>query len=177
MQLRGTTEEDLEAIRAIVEDGRTSLDALGIDQWQNGYPTTEILEEDITQKHGYIAVDDKGKALGIISAIFGGERQYDTIEGGSWLTQSLSHEPRYCAIHRVAVANDASGQGVASFMMQAVEDLARAQQAESIRIDTHPGNTPMRNLITKCGYTECGIVYVTDRHETTRERIAYEKLL
>lgn len=177
MQLRATNEDDLEAILSIVEDGRASLNALGIDQWQNGYPTVEVLQEDINQHHGYIALDDNGNALGIISAIFGGERQYDTIEGGSWLTDSLSHEPRYCAIHRVAVAKEASGRGVASFMMQAIEEIARQQQAESIRIDTHEGNTPMRTLITKCGYTECGIVYVTDRHETTRARVAYEKLL
>lgn len=177
MQLRATTEADLDAILAIIEDGRASLDALGIDQWQNGYPTVEVLQEDIQQKHGYIALDDDGKPVGIISAIFGGERQYDTIHNGSWLTESMSHEPRYCAIHRVAVAKDASGKGVASFMMQAIEDIARKQNVESVRIDTHEGNTPMRKLITKCGYTECGIVYVIDRHETTRARVAYEKLL
>lgn len=177
MQLRATSDADVEAILSIIEDGRASLDALGIDQWQNGYPTIEIIHEDIDRKHGYVAVDDSGKPLGIISAIFGGERQYDEIHNGSWLTQSLSHEPRYCAIHRVAVSKEASGQGVASFMMSAIEDLAREQHAESVRIDTHEGNSPMRQLITKCGYTECGIVYVLDRHETTRERVAYEKLL
>lgn len=177
MILRATTEADLDAILSIVEDGRASLASLGIDQWQNGYPTPDVLLEDIRREHGYIALDEQGNALGIISAIFGGEPQYDTIEGGSWLTDSLSHEPRYCAIHRVAVAKEASGKGVASFMMQSIEDLARDQQAESIRIDTHEGNKPMRQLISKCGYTECGIIFVRDRHETTRERVAYEKLL
>lgn len=175
--MRATTEADLEAILGIIEDGRASLDALGIDQWQNGYPTIEILQEDIRQKHGYMAIDDDGTPLGIISAIFGGERQYDNIQNGSWLTNSLSHEPRYCAIHRVAVSQNASGRGVASYMMKAIEDIAREHNVESIRIDTHEGNTPMRKLISKCGYTECGIVYVIDRHETTRERVAYEKLL
>ena len=146
MILRPTEPTDLPAIEAIVEDGRCTLNELGIDQWQNGYPTAEILQEDIDRHHGYIAFDDAGQAVGIISAIFGGERQYDSIIG-EWLTNSMSHEPRYCAIHRVAVAKHASGQGVGRFLMTSIEDLARAQQAESLRIDTHLGNIPMRRLI------------------------------
>ena len=169
-------EKDLPQIMDIVNEAKAYLKSKGINQWQNGYPTAEILQEDIDRHHGYIAFDDAGQAVGIISAIFGGERQYDSIIG-EWLTNSMSHEPRYCAIHRVAVAKHASGQGVGHFLMTSIEDLARAQQAESLRIDTHLGNIPMRRLIEKCGYTECGIVHVLDRHETTRERIAYEKLI
>ena len=46
-----------------------------------------------------------------------------------------------------------------------------------MRIDTHPGNAPMRRLLLKRGYAECGTVYIDHAEGATPDRVAYEKLL
>ncbi|NHM15608.1 GNAT family N-acetyltransferase [Eggerthellaceae bacterium zg-887] len=177
MEFRQSRLDDIDDINAVFADGRASLRALGIDQWQNSYPTPEIVRGDIEQGHGFVAVDEDGSIVGIASALFIGEKIYDDLDGPGWLTDSLSHEPRYCTIHRVAVSAQATGKGVGRFMIESIEALARENGSESVRVDTHRGNAPMRNLLLKCGYTECGVVHVLHVAETTTERIAYEKLI
>lgn len=48
---------------------------------------------------------------------------------------------------------------------------------QSVRIDTHLGNVPMRGLLEKCGYSQCGVFLLANREEPTRERVAYEKIV
>lgn len=100
---------------------------------------------------------------------------YDRIDG-AWLTSSTSSAPRYGTLHRTAVSRDAARKGVMSALFAEAERIARERGFESLRADTHPGNTPMRHLLERLGYTECGIVML-ERDEPEPERVAYEKLL
>ncbi|MFR8832132.1 MAG: GNAT family N-acetyltransferase, partial [Eggerthella lenta] len=80
-------------------------------------------------------------------------------------------------VHRVAVASDGKNRGAATFLLARAEELARANGSASVRIDTHPGNAPMRKLLAKAGYEQCGIIYIAHAEGGTPERIAYERLV
>ena len=54
-----------------------------------------------------------------------------------------------------------------------IRQMAKAQGRESVRIDTHQGNAPMRAMLERSGYVHCGSVYL----ETGEHRVAYEKCL
>ena len=47
------------------------------------------------------------------------------------------------------------------------------QQCGHLRIDTHPDNHVMQNLLRKNGFVHCGTVYVV---EDTYPRLAFEKV-
>ena len=64
---------------SILADGRASLAALGIDQWQGGYPHRAVIEDDTARGDSYVVeADDRIVATAMIG--FSGERDYDRIE-------------------------------------------------------------------------------------------------
>jgi len=69
-------------------------------------------------------------------------------------------------VHRIASAGKAKGVG--TFCMNwAYEQFA------NVKIDTHRDNVVMQNAIKKCGFEECGVIYVADGSP----RIAYQKII
>lgn len=161
---------------AILTDGRAALATLGIDQWQGGYPHRAVIEADVTRGDSYV-VEDDGCIIATSMIGFAGERDYDRIDEGSWLTCCTSENPTYSVVHRVAKASNGTHRGVAAFLLAQAENLARANGSTSVRIDTHPGNAPMRSVLAKAGYTQCGIIYIAHAEGGTPERIAYERLV
>lgn len=175
MQFRKATSNDIDDIMDILTHGRRAIAALGIDQWQGGYPHRDIVERDVARRESYV-VEDEGAVIATVMIGFSGEECYDIITDGTWLTQSDSRDPHYAVLHRVAVGTRSRGRGVATFLLEEAERIVRAQGFESVRIDTHPGNTPMRKLLEKSGYTACGTIFIAHAEEATPDRIAYEKL-
>lgn len=177
MQFRLSYVSEIDCIMDILADGRRALAQLGIDQWQGGYPHREAIETDCERGESYVVVDEGDTIVATAMVGFSGERDYDAIDQGSWLTSTSSADARYSVMHRVAVAASCTSRGIASFLLERAEELTRDRGYESVRIDTHPGNFPMRRLLEKRGYTECGIIYIEHAEGGTPERIAYEKLV
>ena len=57
MDFRKAGEQDIDLIMGILADGRAALQALGIDQWQGGYPHRAVVEADVTRGESYVAKD------------------------------------------------------------------------------------------------------------------------
>lgn len=144
----------------------------GVDQWQDGYPDVRVMQKDMEDHTGYVWVDDAGHITGIITIIPGHEPSYDVIYDGAWQTG----EP-YASIHRVAVDSQCRTRGTAVAMMKAAEAVVVQHGGmQGIRIDTHEDNISMRKMLTKCGYTHCGTIYLVEEGAPrTVPRIAFEK--
>ncbi len=166
MEFRKATKKDLDRVMQILSDARARIGKLGIDQWQYGYPTRDIVKEDIELEHYYVGEED-GNILSVFAMIDDGEPTYDVIYDGTWLTG----DEAYVAVHRIAVAGDALKRGVASETLAFVAATAMMRGFASIRIDTHEGNIPMRHMLEKNGFVHCGTIYLADGEK----RVAYEK--
>ena len=168
MYIRKATAGDLDALMPIFDEARKTIGALGIDQWQDGYPRYADISADIERDRSYcIMIDDK--VSGSFAVIDDGEPTYDKIYDGHWLTGDDSRD--YIAIHRVAIAVASRGSGASAFMMQYAAELARGIGRKSVRIDTHEGNVVMRRMLEKNGFTYCGVIYL----DSGAARVAYEK--
>lgn len=167
--IRKTEPRDLDRIAAIFDEARTAIAALGIDQWQDGYPNRQSAEEDLLSGRGWVICGDGGEALGVCALIDDGEETYDRIEGGEWLTGNDNRS--YLAVHRVAVSSDARRTGAASELMKFAAEFARDAGLGSVRIDTHEGNIRMRGMLEKNGFSLCGVIYLKNGDP----RVAYEK--
>lgn len=165
---RKGTFADFDQIVEVIEDGKSSIGKLGIDQWQNGYPPIETIKNDIESGNVYLLVKND-VVVATATVIFDEEITYKRIYEGNWLTQ----DDDYAVVHRMAVRNDFKLQGLASEMMGIVLDMSKLRGVSSVRIDTHRGNIPMQKMILKCGFVYCGIIYLTDG----AERLAYELIL
>jgi GNAT superfamily N-acetyltransferase len=170
MEIRKTQATDLAAVMALFDEARGTIAALGIDQWQNGYPSEDVVREDIALARAY-AVTDGGELCGTFVLIEDGEVTYDRIYDGHWRTGDEATD--YLAIHRVAISVRMRGKGISTALIEYAAQRARALSRRSLRIDTHRGNVVMRRMLEKHGFVYCGIIYL----QNGDERVAYEKLL
>ena len=169
MIFRKATIEDIDRIAEIIAHASRRLGAAGIDQWQRGYPNRQSIENDVENGVGMVlCLGNEILAYGAV--IFTGEKAYDDITNGAWLTESHSSSATYAVIHRLCVSEIFVGMGFAKHFMVAAESMA-AERAASMRIDTHPDNKIMQGMVTSLGYTYCGDVVIESR------RLAYEKVL
>ncbi len=170
MEIRKTNYDDISSLMPIFEEARKTIAVLGIDQWQNGYPSREVIEADIKKSQSYCVLSD-GEIVGTFALITDGEPTYDEIFDGDWIMGYKKSE--YFAIHRVAISVKKRGSGISSEIINFCEKEAKYSLKSSLRIDTHRGNVVMRKMLEKHGFIHCGTIYL----ENGDERVAYEKLI
>ena len=160
MIIRQTKPEDLTEVMAIYAYARNFMSEHGNgNQWVNGYPQEELICKEIEAKHSFVCENEQGEIVGTFCYIEGIDPTYLKIYNGEW----LNDEP-YAVIHRIA--SNGKQKGIAN------ESLRWAfQHCNNLRIDTHQDNIVMQNMLTKEGFTRCGIIYIADG----TERIAFHK--
>ena len=160
--------EHIDRMCEIMEDAKSQLRNLGLDQWQKGYPSREVWIQDAKEGCTYLAVEE-GKIIGIFAFQDTPDPSYDVIDG-AWLTYGP-----YASMHRVCVADESKGRGVAGKMFAYCFELAAKAGFHSVRIDTHPGNLPMQRALAKAGFVPCGKIHLSGGCEDGDLRLAYEK--
>jgi GNAT superfamily N-acetyltransferase len=165
-EFRKASASDVEAIWRILQQAIERRRQDGSEQWQDGYPNKQVIEEDILNEHGYLLFNGNG-AVAYAAIMENNEPAYDTIIG-KWLTEDTD----FLVLHRVAVENNYLGQGVAKIIFNEAEKMAHHKGIQSIRVDTNFDNAPMLHLVNKLGYTYCGEVFLR-----SGSRKAFEKVL
>lgn len=163
--LRKAVPRDLPVIWGILRSAIAQRKLDGSTQWQDGYPNTGTVQDDLDQGWAYV-LEQAGGIVLYAAIIFDPEPAYAAIEG-EWLTDGP-----YVVLHRVAIAPQAKGQGIATRFFGKVEQLARERGVLSIKVDTNFDNGPMLRILEKLDYTYCGQVYFRGS-----ARRAYEKVL
>ena len=155
---------DVGQIMPVFAQARAAIATLGIDQWQDGYPTERHITDDIEKGYGFVLCV-KGTVQGYFAMLPDGEPTYDKIYDGAWLTDGA-----YLTVHRVATSDAVRGQGAAAKAMQYARGNALRLGLPAVRSDTHKGNVRMRKFLEKQGYLLCGTIYLA----SGSERVAYE---
>lgn len=169
MEIRKSFISDLPQLEAIFEEARKTIAELGINQWQNGYPSPEVIKSDVAKGESY-AVEISGNIVGTFVMILSGEPTYDKIYQGAWKSGNENRE--YLTIHRVAISVASRGSGISGEIIKYAENFAKENGKNAIRIDTHEGNVVMRRMLEKHGFSYCGVIYL----ESGEGRVAYEKV-
>lgn len=167
MEFRKSKKEDVHRIMDIIKEAKKYLREKDIDQWQDGYPSDDTILNDINKSESYVVVEND-VVIGTVAISFREEKTYEEIFEGSW----LSNED-YVVIHRIAVARELKGRGIASNIIKEVEKIALKNNVYSIKIDTQEENKVMQNLLEKNNFKYCGVIYLMDKSR----RIAFEKMI
>lgn len=162
MTIRHACPQDLDAIMEIFNYARQFMKKHGNpNQWINGYPSTDLILQEINNGNNYVCENDNREIIGTFCFIPGEDPTYTRIDNGNWL-----NDAPYYVIHRMATNGKEKGIADACFRWCFAH-------CNNIRIDTHQDNTIMQNILKKYGFHRCGIIYV--RNGTPR--IAYQKTL
>ena len=163
--LRKAIASDTKRIWQIILQAKERMRLRGTDQWQDGYPTIEIITGDIEKEYGYVLCNDDG-VIAYAAVVFDGEPAYNSITG-NW----ISGQP-YVVVHRLAVADGMTQRGIGALFMEKVEELSRRNNVFSFRVDTNFDNLYMQKILAKLGFIYCGEIFYVHG-----ARLAYEKLL
>ncbi len=158
---------DIPEILEIITDARKQINDLGFKQWTNDYPNAQTFINDIANKELY--VEDKSGIIAVMALVKSINHDYDKIDG-NWLSNN-----KYYTIHRLAVKDGYKHLKVAQSLFAFAYNEA-LQAGVNLRIDTHPRNIPMLNLIKKMNYVYCGVI-VLPNELVEPERLAYELVI
>lgn len=167
MEFNKATEEDVNSIMNIIRQAQDYFKEQGINQWQDNYPNSEIVKNDIKNKNGYVLLKNN-IIVGTVVVSFDGEKNYEHVYGGKWVSNGA-----YAVIHRIAIDSNNKGLGLSSIIIKNIEKICLNKEVHSIKIDTHKENISMQNMLLKNGFKYCGLIYL----ENKNERVAFEKRL
>ena len=165
--LRTAKKYELERVMKIIEDGKEFLKEQGVNQWQHGAPSRDTIINDINERISYV-YEKSGEivATAMLTTFDVDYENYPTF----W-----SENSSYLAIHRISTASDLRNQGIAREFMKDIYLLAKSQNINFLRIDTHLNNNIMRKFLSSFGFIEKEIIKLTMKNNLDyKERIAYE---
>ena len=158
--IRHTRHDDIKDVVAIYDNARRYMRACGnTRQWVDGYPSEEDVRADIVAGNSYVGVEVRGDIVMTFAFITGADPTYGAIDG-AWL-----NDTPYGTVHRMASNGSHPGmlRRCVEFCMHTVD---------SLRLDTHEDNIPMRTAAERLGFRQCGIIICSDG----TPRIAYHKI-
>lgn len=156
--IRLATKADIPQMKSIFNQARQFMVASGNPiQWNNGYPSNEIILEDIAHGDCFVCLME-GNIVATFVLRGGDDPTYAVIREGAWLNKAP-----YATIHRIASNGEAKGifHQVIRFALQHYNNL---------RIDTHRNNAPMRRALQSEGFVFCGLINCWNGDE----RMAYQ---
>lgn len=129
------------------------------NQWVAGYPSEELIAQNIQDGNSYVCIDDTGELVATFFFRIGVDETYLIIYDGQWL-----NDKPYGVVHRLASSGKI--KNISTFCLQWC-----FEQCGNIRVDTHKDNRVMQNSLIRNGYVYCGIIHL----KNGAERLAYQK--
>lgn len=144
---------DLDSVVELVQRSINHMLTLGINQWDELYPTRDDFKYDIENRQLYVGTD-----CNRIAVIFVINSEYDPeYADGKWTYNGKF----FRVIHRLCVDPDFQHKGIAASTLLYIEQLLSAQGIKAIRLDAFTENPYAIKLYSHNGYHNTG--YVTFR--------------
>lgn len=148
MRIRKATTCDINRVMEIYAIAKQYMNKSGNPtQWQDGYPSQQVVERDISLEQLYLLLDDNEHIVAQFCYFIGDDPTYQQIKG-EWLNTDS-----YGVVHRLASSGEVKGTA------QIILDWCFTQHP-NIRIDTHADNLTLQHILQKNGYIECGEITV-----------------
>src|SRR5262245_36902056 len=141
-------EADVDAVMRMLADCIAAMRASGIDQWDDIYPNKELMLADATAQTLYLGLLDDA----LVGAMVLNEDQDDRWADVPW---SIRDVP-VVVVHRLMVAPDRQGRGIAHAMMAFAERHACESGYGAIRLDAFAANPAALRLYRGLGYRDAG---------------------
>jgi len=161
MEITLSKNSEVDSILNVIELAKVIMINNGnTTQWINGYPSKEIILNDIKNNQGY-TISKNNEIIGYFCFLVGDdpEPSYKDIKEGKWLNNNT-----YGVVHRLA--SNGKQKGIADACFEFC-----FSKTSNIKVDTHEKNLPMQNYFRKKGFKYCGIINVSDGSP----RMAFQK--
>ena len=149
--IRKATSSDLTYILNIIKNCTNHMIDNKIFQWNENYPSKEILKDDIKSNNLYL-IEKNEKTIGCVMK---SEKQSKVYKKVKWITENKKN----LYVHRLAVDPKYQGKGYGIKLMDFVERNALKNNFISIRLDTFSKNKRNVKFYKKRGYIKIEDIY------------------
>ncbi|HEY5560355.1 MAG TPA: GNAT family N-acetyltransferase [Clostridiaceae bacterium] len=126
--------------------------------WDESYPTTLNIDEDLNSETLYCLRDSNGKIIAVASAIEEVEWEEENSKFGWTRTEGIA-----CGVARVGVCKEFQGQGTGRSMMEYLISELKNKKYEAIHMLVSKTNLPALSLYRKLGFCKCGEVNLYEK--------------
>ena len=140
---------DLDVLHCIVRAATRHMDEQGIPQWDEIYPNREILLKDVEKQELHV-IEVEGRVTGIVVINDYQSPEYKSVQ---WM-----YHGRALVVHRLTIHPAYQRKGLATRLMDFVEDTALAENYDCIRLDAFIHNPAAFTLYENRGYRKAGSV-------------------
>ena len=166
MIIRKAEISDLENIMKMYNSCVGGMLKNGIDQWDESYPNTEIISDDL-KLGSYFVAELNGKIVGGVNI---DQQQDPTYLNIKWKDNSN----QFLVVHRLGVQEENWGDGIGKALMMFSEELVKEHGLSSIRLDTYSGNPKAIEFYLRLGYNELGTI---DLKPNKKKYHCFEKII
>ncbi len=159
------SKEDLEVVMGIYATCTRKMNENGLYNWDDTYPDRGTIVQNIVDGSLYLLKEDSIRGVVCLD-----ENQPTEYEEKDWKLSS-----GYVCVHRLAINPGFQKQGLAYKAMNDVENWAKDKGYSHIRLDAFAENIGARNLYTKLGYKEMGMVHLQPGNDA--QYMCFEKIL
>ncbi len=149
MTLRLAQTKDVQTVAAIFRRAVADMCDRFIFQWDDIYPSEEMLRQDIDNGDMYLLCDS-AKIVGVIVI---NEDQYEEYSQGCWKCNVPA-----VVVHRFCIDPPCQHQGYGKHAMQLAHIMLKERGYQSVRLDVFSQNPHALNLYESLGYIQVGRV-------------------
>ena len=148
MKFRKATENDIDEICGMVKAAIDVMEANGIHQWDEIYPTKEEFLDDIRGSNLFVGIKDTKIAVVFVL----NKWQDPAYFSAEWTYKG----EQFCVLHRLCVNPKFQNQGVAKETLYYIEEKLKNAGVRSIRLDAFTENPYALKLYKNFGYRTTG---------------------
>jgi ribosomal protein S18 acetylase RimI-like enzyme len=148
------TAEHVDAAWSIIDRCRAALAATGVAQWDDVYPTRDVVAADVMAGRLFVLVE-QGICLATVALDENASPEYDTVQ---WRFAAPA-----IVVHRLCVDPSAQGRRLGHAMMDFAERHAAREGYASVRLDAYSPNSRSVSMYRTRGYREAGTVFFPRR--------------
>ncbi|MCB8817702.1 GNAT family N-acetyltransferase [Desulfosporosinus shakirovi] len=150
MLIRKAKYEDLDIIIEIFKNAIKLMNDNNINQWDDLYPTTTDLEQDVLNGQMFVGIKD-GE---IASALVINNECEEEYKNGNWRYDN----DKFAVIHRLCVNPIYQNNKIGKDTMVKIEEILKTEGIQSIRLDTFSLNPYALKMYQTLGYQKVGEV-------------------
>jgi GNAT superfamily N-acetyltransferase len=148
MEVKQAKSTDLVEILYLLNVCISDMNAKGLKHWNNVFPGNEQIRKDLEEGNIYLA-KEKGVCKGMVTL-------NDSEPAGYGDMKFQTAEARPLFLHRMAVHPKWQGKGIASYLVDFAQKMARDRGFTCIRLDIYQSSQEARQLCKKLNFQEIG---------------------
>jgi GNAT superfamily N-acetyltransferase len=138
--------DQFEFVVSLYKSAAQKMEAENIFQWDDLYPSEDILKADIAEGQMFAGV------LPEIVSLFTLNQECDA----EYADAAWEDGNEFMVLHRLCVQADRQGEGIGTRTMRAIEEMLKDKGIRSLRLDAFSQNPRALNLYRSLGYKKTG---------------------